>query len=123
MMRLKILFVLVACLMLAGVLSAGAVAEPSEHPFEIVPGSFHFAPSSDQAGAHANWITSFDFAHEESGATFGDARNIKVELPAGFDANNTAVPTCTQAQLLAVNISGPSRLVARLSGRAVSLGS
>ena len=42
------------------------LAKPSEHPFEIVPGSFSFVPSGDQAGAHANWVTSFDFAHEEA---------------------------------------------------------
>ena len=80
-----------------------AIARPSEHPFEIVPGSFHFTPSGDQAGAHANWVTSFDFAHEESGSTFNDVRNVVVNLPAGFDASDTAVPTCTEAQLIAPN--------------------
>jgi len=78
-----------------------AFGRPSEHPFEIVPGSFHFAPAAGQAAAHSDWVTSFDFAHETSGATFNDPRNIVVNLPAGFDASSTAVPTCTQAQLLA----------------------
>jgi hypothetical protein len=87
----------VCCLSLAG--SAGA-APSSEHPFEIVPGSFHFTPSTDQAGAHADWITSFDFAHEPSGATYNDVRNIVVDVPAGFDASSLAVPTCTDSQLL-----------------------
>jgi hypothetical protein len=98
------LVALIACLVFAGV----ANALPSEHPFEIVPGSFSFKTSSDEAGAHADWITSFDFAHEgEFGATYGDAREIVVKLPAGFVASNTAVPTCTQAQLLAINpVSG-----------------
>jgi hypothetical protein len=89
--------------LLAGLLPAPAVAKPSEHPFEIVPGSFHFTPSTMQAGAHSDWVTSFDFAHEESGATYNDARTIVNELPAGFDASNTAVPTCTDAQLLLNN--------------------
>jgi hypothetical protein len=99
--------VLVSVLVLAG----SAWAKPSEHPFEIVPGSFSFVPSSDGAGAHADWVTSFDFAHEADGATYNDARNILVNLPAGFDASDTAVPTCTQARLLATGRIGPSGLL------------
>ena len=91
---------LAACLVLALGLAGPVSAEISEHPFEITPGSFHFAPSSLGAGAHANWVTSFDFAHEAGGFTYNDARNIVVNLPAGFDASDTAVSTCTQAQLL-----------------------
>ncbi len=100
-MRLKdsVVPLLAGCLLLAGLLPGAAWAKPSEHPFEIVPGSFHFTLSGDQAGAHADWVTSLQFAHEESGATYNDAREIVVELPAGFVASNTAVPTCTQAQL------------------------
>ncbi len=91
------------CLLLACVLPSVAVAEPSEHPFEIVPGSFRFAPTGDQAAAHSNWVTSFDFAHnEETGHTYNDLRTIVVNLPAGFDASDTAVPTCTDAQLLSI---------------------
>ncbi len=90
------------------VVVGSAVAKPSgEHPFEIVPGSFHFAPSSDRAGAHADWVTSFDFAHEASGATYNDARTTVNEIPAGFDASNTAVPTCTEAQLLLLHPGPP----------------
>ncbi len=93
----------VALCVLACVLPGVAVAEPSEHPFEIVPGSFHFAPTGDQAAAHADWVTSFDFAHDEgTGHTYNDLRTNVVNLPAGFDASDTAVPTCTDAQLLAI---------------------
>jgi hypothetical protein len=91
------------CLSVMVVSAQVVVAEPSEHPFEFVPGSFRFAPSTLQAGAHSDWVTSFDFAHETDGRTFNDARNIVVNLPAGFDASDTAVPTCTEAQLLAPN--------------------
>jgi hypothetical protein len=91
----------IACLQLLA--SAPAGAQPSEHPFEIVPGSFHFAPSRSQAGAHADWVTSFDIAHEEAGPatgrTYNDVRTTIVNLPAGFIGNNTAVPTCTPLQL------------------------
>jgi hypothetical protein len=85
-----------------GVLVSSAIAEPStEHRFEIVPGSFHFTTASDQAGAHSDWVTSFDFAHSPtSGRTYNDVRTTVVNLPAGFVGNNTAVPTCSDAQLL-----------------------
>jgi hypothetical protein len=83
------------CAALASTFAAVACAKVSEHPFEIVAGSFSFAPSTLQAGAHSDWVTSLDFAHEESGSTYGDARNIVVNVPGGFDASDTAVPTCT----------------------------
>jgi hypothetical protein len=95
----------VIALALLGVmaLAGSAAAEPSEHPFEIIPGSFRFAPTGDQAAAHDNWVTSFDFAHEEpSGHTYNDLRTIVVNLPAGFDASGIAVPTCTESQLLVI---------------------
>ncbi len=105
-MRHRILTILVAygCLLAAGVLPGVAQAYPSEHPFEIVPGSFSFVPSSSQAGAHADWVTSLDFAHEANGATYNDAHNIVVNVPGGFDASNTAAPTCSQEQLLVENL-------------------
>jgi hypothetical protein len=81
-----------------------AIARPSEEPFEITPGSFHITPSTNQAAAHEDLTTSFDFAHEESGKeagkTHNDARTIVVNLPPGFNGNNTAVPTCTQSELV-----------------------
>jgi hypothetical protein len=101
-MRTRILaplVVLLACLAFAG----SAAAAPSEHPFGIVPGSFHFTTSSDQAGAHADWTTAFEFEPEGRGGTDNDAREIIVKVPAGFAASDVAVPTCTQAQLLAAN--------------------
>ena len=94
-------FLLGVCLLMLFVLPAVALAEPSEHPFAIVPGSFHFTTSSDQAGVAGDWTTSFEFAPAGGGgATDGDVREVIVKLPAGFDASNTAVPTCTEAQLL-----------------------
>jgi hypothetical protein len=95
--------VLGMCLAFTMLSPTAALAAPSEHPFEIVPGSFSFAPASLQAGAHSDWVTALDFAHEEDGATYNDVRNIVVNLPTGFDASNTAMPTCTQEQLLVAN--------------------
>ena len=103
-MRLRVFIPVVVCVcLLLGVFSGSALGVPSEHAFEIVPGSFRFTPSGLGAGAHSDWDVSFDFAHEADGATFNDVRNITVNLPAGFDASSTAVPTCTEAQLLSPN--------------------
>jgi hypothetical protein len=88
--------VVAVCLVLAG----SAAGEPSNHPFELVPGSFRIVPSTMQAGAHADLTTSFDFAHNSLQRTFNDLRSTVVNLPPGFIGNNTAVPTCSVSQLL-----------------------
>jgi hypothetical protein len=77
-----------------------AVAIPSNKPFEVVPGSFHVTSSSQQAGAHEDLTTAFDVAHDGAGETYNDVRNVIVELPVGLVGNDTAVPVCTQTQLL-----------------------
>ncbi len=102
LLLLSLLLALGACLVFSG----PVLAEPSASPFEIIPGSFHFTPSTDQAAAHSNWVTSFDFAHESDQQPHNDVRIIVVNLPAGFDASNTAVPTCTQSQLLGAVSAG-----------------
>ncbi len=88
----------IACVFLLFAGSAGAKVSET-HPFEIKSGSFHAIPSTVQAGAHENLTTTLDFAHNNAGETFNDVRTTVLELPAGFTGNNTAVPTCTQAQL------------------------
>ena len=63
----------------------------------------------DHAGRRARGLDDVvDFAHEDNveAKTFNDVRTILVNLPAGFDANSTAVPTCTPTQLLAVRANG-----------------
>jgi hypothetical protein len=110
-LRILTLVVLGVCLVLACVVPVAALAKPSSEPFELVPGSSQFAPTSGQAGAHADWVFSFDFAHEETGTTHNDVRTIYNEFPAGFDANNTAVPTCSYAQLVSINLIAPSGLL------------
>jgi hypothetical protein len=105
-----------ACLLVVVLGSPAARAEPlpanSTHHFEIEKGSFHLTPSTEGAGAHEDLTTSFDFAHvKATDHTYNDARTVVVNLPPGFIGNNTAVPTCDQAQLLghtAVNPGVPS---------------
>jgi hypothetical protein len=87
---------LVVCLL--AVASASAV--PSPKAFAITPGSFKFSTTGAQAGAHSNWVVSFEFEHNAAGETFNDVKNTVVNLPAGYMANNTAVPTCPYSLLL-----------------------
>lgn len=105
MISRSVVSILASCLLTAlalpGLAAAAPSPDPELHPFEIVPGSFSFTPSTAQAAAHSDWVTHFDFAHETGPAekTYNDPRTTVVELPAGFTGNNTAVPTCTNAQL------------------------
>jgi hypothetical protein len=92
---------LIACLSIVG----SAAAMPSEHPFEIVPGSFHITPSTTQAAAHEDLTTSFGFARSAGGRTFNDVREVVITLPPGFIGSNTAVPTCTTSQLIGSTVS------------------
>jgi hypothetical protein len=94
-----IVFVLAVVWLFVG--AGRAMAEPSEHPLEVVPGSFNIVPSTYQAGAHANWTLTFDIAHNKKGKTYNDLRGTVVNYPTGFMGNNLAVPTCTLTQLLA----------------------
>lgn len=127
--------------MLVG-LSTPVQAKPSEHPFEIAPGSFQITPFTTrevereievagkkervavseetpwyEAGAHADWLIYFDFAHTASGSTYNDARAVTLNFPAGFNASNTAVPTCTFAQLIGGSETLPACPVASQVGQ------
>ena len=104
-MGLLVWIALLAC----GALAGPAGAHPSSKPFEIVPGSFHVVASTLQAGAHEDLVTSFDFAHDAAGETFNDVRDTVVELPPGLIGSNTAVPTCSQAQLMSNGPRGPNQ--------------
>ncbi len=99
----RLLPALAASALVSACLPSFAAAKPSGEPFAVEAGSFHFASEGSQAGAHANWVLSFNFDHEADGTTHGDVRTIVNEFPAGFDASNTAVPQCTEAQLLGHN--------------------
>jgi len=107
------------CMALAGPAAAKPNTNPSRH-FALE--NFKVVPSIVQAGAHEDLTTSFDLAHTAGGETVDDVRNIVVELPPGFVGNNTAVPTCTDADLLAgtqlykdVSACSPAAVVGRIS--------
>ena len=96
------------CLLVAVIVPVAGVAQPSKAPFAIVPGSFQIEPATLQAGAHGNLTTVFDFAHTKSGKTDNDLKTTVVNLPPGFTGNNTAVPTCTDEQLIGADAGEPN---------------
>ncbi len=75
---------------------------------EVVP--------DDRAGAHADLTTSFDLAHEPSGRTDNDLRTAIVNYPPGIVGNNTAVPTCSDSQLIGGSESLPACPIASQVG-------
>ena len=115
------LLVLGACALLFAVAPSAATAAPnSEHRFAIEPGSFHVIASSYQAGGHADLTATFSFDHvpyeeSEDEETYGDVKSVVVNLPAGFIGSNTAVPTCSDAQLLSVARCPPETQVGTIT--------
>src|SRR6202041_3121058 len=111
--RLRLALITFAIANVMAFMAGTAAAEPnSKKPLGIVPGSFHFVPSTDRAGAHADWTTTFDFEHSEAtGRTYNDVRTGVVSLPVGFIGNNTAASTCTASQLAHLNPQEQVRLL------------
>jgi hypothetical protein len=72
----------------------GGVVPVVAQAYEIAPGSFKVRTSSDQAGAHANLITSFGFQPGPSGGVGGLLRNAEVVLPVGFAGYPVNAKTC-----------------------------
>jgi hypothetical protein len=102
--RFTSLLTLAVLLSIAGPAQGKPNTNPAKH-FGVE--KFAVTPSTDQAAAHEDLTTSFDFAHAAKGETVDDVRTVVVELPPGFIGNNTAVPTCTDAQLLETDQNRP----------------
>ncbi len=79
--------------------STPLVISPVFPGFGVAPGSFATSVSSVQAGAHADLTTSFDFNSDAAGGPEGQAKDVSVDLPAGFAGDPAAVQTCSAAQL------------------------
>src|SRR5580700_8711186 len=68
-------------------------------PFSIKPGSFHVTASSDQAGAHADLTTSFEFSQDAAGGVGALPRNVEVVYPLGITGYPANIKTCDPVQL------------------------
>jgi hypothetical protein len=74
----------------------------------VAPGGFKVETSSDQAGAHADLTTSFQFVTNSEEVAGANLRNVAVELPPGFVGAPAAVPTCNPVELENPTGNGPS---------------
>jgi hypothetical protein len=92
--------VLPLLLTMASFFPALAAAKPSSTPFSIEPGSFEVTPSPRTAGAHPDLTIAFDFAHSADERPLNDVKDTVIDLPPGFAGAASAVPACTDAQLL-----------------------
>jgi hypothetical protein len=81
---------------LLGVAAGGASAagEPDKYALEAVSAAL----STTQAGAHADFTTTFRLTREK-GEPYARTRDIEVHLPPGMLGNPQAIPRCTVAQL------------------------
>jgi len=61
--------------------------------------SFTTTASGTQAGAHGSLTASFSFNQSEPGVPVQDAKDLRLELPAGLSLNPTAIPTCGVKQI------------------------
>jgi hypothetical protein len=72
---------------------------PSAYAAPFGVASYTNGTSSNQAGAHADFTTSFEMNSEALGGPVGQLRNVRVVLPEGFVGNPQATPRCSAAQL------------------------
>ena len=96
MYRTRVLLLTMLTLAVGAVLWASA-AHASEEPFGIT--SFETSVSSPQAGAHADFTTSFSLNTETLGGPAGQIKNVTVNLPEGLVGDPQDIPRCTPAQL------------------------
>ncbi len=88
-----VLAVAITGLSVASARAAGEFDEPAEYRIESASVSL----SSPQAGAHADFTTSFELS-EKGGEPYALTRDVVVELPPGLVGNPEAFPKCTTLQ-------------------------
>jgi hypothetical protein len=82
-----------------GVLGVAVVPAVAQASCTFGVSSYFNGVSSNQAGAHADFTTTFEMNTESLGGPVGQLRNVRVVLPEGFVGDPQATPQCTAAQL------------------------
>lgn len=127
----KLTIALAACAVLLSTVGAGSAAADFgfysfnasyQEPFDSTPPQPYEAgtkPPADQAGIHADLVTEFELNRIETSypvITDGTARNIQVDLPAGFYGNPAALETCSLSYMFAhEGVCNPAAQVGTLS--------
>jgi hypothetical protein len=88
-----------ATLLAAITIVSAAHADPANYGIESVGGAL----SSAQAGAHPDFTTSLTLK-TEGGELPATTQNVTFELPQGFVANPNAVPKCSAAQFVNMDV-------------------
>jgi hypothetical protein len=94
---------ILALVLTALALTAGAQADPANYGIESVGGSL----STEQAGAHADFTDSFTLKTENFDLP-ALTRDVTIELPPGLLANPNAVPKCSAAQFVSTDVEEKS---------------
>jgi hypothetical protein len=81
----------------AGLGLASAPAHAADLGF--APGSVTGLSASSQAGAHADFRTSFELTRNAAGDPVRTPKDITVDMPKGFVGNPTVTPRCTAARV------------------------
>ncbi len=85
-------------------LAATAQADPSEYGIAAVSASV----STEQAGAHPDFVSSLTFDKDAKGELASATEGLRFVLPPGLLGNPRAVPTCTAVQLVATDVNDKS---------------
>jgi hypothetical protein len=111
MRRLALALVIAAAI---SAVASSAQAAPEDYGIASFEGSL----ASSQAGAHADFTTSFDLKSEPGGAAVAPSRSLSFEIPPGLLANAEAFPKCTTRQLAtAANYTAPKEEVCPLDSQ------
>ena len=99
-----------------------AIANADELPFGLKPGSFVTELSTNQAGAHPDLRTRFEFNREGDFPAGGSIKDLDVVLPKGLIGNPTATPTCPIADVVLFNSPCPAAAAVGSALAEVNLG-
>lgn len=91
----RVLAVLFSGLLLASLIPASAHADFDDYALESAESSL----SSYQAGAHADFVTSFVLTTDGTGAPDAETRDVQITLPPGLIGDPAAFPKCTAVEL------------------------
>jgi hypothetical protein len=94
--------------------AAASAAAPGVAFAQFGVASFGSSLSSDQAGAHADFTTSFALNTEALGNPEGQLRDVAITLPAGLIGDPSAIERCSLESLQALHC-GPRAQVGELS--------
>lgn len=96
--------------LIVGALAVLAVAPAAAGAQQFGLSSFSTSESSTQAGAHADFTTSFALNTDALGNPVGQLKDLQEVLPQGVIGNPVAIPKCSDQQFQAFNCPADSQV-------------